>query len=313
MAPIQGNQQPNARPANQPPQEALEACEELSPGDACTVQLRNGNNIQGTCQTRPPGTLVCVPSDRNPQAQSPNNQSLNSQFPNQQLPNQAAQDGQANRPRGNGRSGETGTAGVLRLFEEPLVTEVSWLLPLVLLGIPVILTALGWAWPLEGKHISLLLWAGWLLPSMAYFSFTTGLFHRYYLIMLGPPIAALVGMSLWSVIEHWKRNHWLGWAVLTFISGLTVLFEIYTFREAADISSAVILVTMGCWLAGLSLLAARSIRHIQIAGAVLILVALLAVPFSWAALTTFNTNPDVALPTAGADGMSQTTFMTTII
>jgi 4-amino-4-deoxy-L-arabinose transferase-like glycosyltransferase len=98
--------------------------------------------------------------------------------------------------------------------------------------------------------------------------------------------------------------------VLTFISGLTVLFEIYTFREAADISSAVILVTMGCWLAGLSLLAARSIRHIQIAGAVLILVALLAVPFSWAALTTFNTNPDVALPTAGADGMSQTTFMT---
>jgi hypothetical protein len=31
---------------------------------------------------------------------------------------------------------------------------------------------------------------------------------------------------------------------------------------------------------------------------------------TWSALTTFNTNPDVALPTAGADGMSATTFMT---
>jgi 4-amino-4-deoxy-L-arabinose transferase-like glycosyltransferase len=68
------------------------------------------------------------------------------------------------------------------------VTEASWLLPLALLGIPLAWVTLGWAWPLTDKHAGLLLWAGWLLPELAYFSFTSGLFHRYYLIMLGPPL-----------------------------------------------------------------------------------------------------------------------------
>ena len=64
------------------------------------------------------------------------------------------------------------------------------------------------------------------------------------------------------------------------------------------------------WLAGILLLLCQSYKWTRWAGVVLVGVSLLVAPFTWSALTTFNPNPDVALPTAGVDGMSATTFMT---
>ena len=107
---------------------------------------------------------------------------------------------------GNPRSSEVGEPGVLRLVTEPLVTEAGWLLPLALLGIPLILAILGWQWPLSDKDLAVVLWAGWLLPSLAYFTFTSGLFHAYYLIMLGPPLAALVGAMAWALVALVTRR-----------------------------------------------------------------------------------------------------------
>ncbi|MFQ5616784.1 MAG: hypothetical protein ACE5GO_10065, partial [Anaerolineales bacterium] len=296
-----------------------DACNGLVESDACTVNLPNGNTIQGTCTTIPQGELACVPLSRTTQPVPPNDGSPG-QFPPPDGPNGPGGPPPGGGPGGPGnrRSGETGRAGVLRLFEEPLVTEASWLLPLVLLGIPVALTAMGWAWPLDGKHLGLLLWAGWLLPSMAYFSFTTGLFHRYYLIMLGPAIAALVGITFWAVIHHWKRSSWLGWSLMAFITGITITFEIYTFRTYPEYAGFVTILSLAGLALGMGLLALRhgsgqalqKARPLQYAGAALVLAALLAAPFTWSALTTLNTNPDVALPTAGWDAMSNTTFMT---
>jgi len=108
---------------------------------------------------------------------------------------------------GNKRAMEVGEAGALRLVTEPLVTEAGWLLPLALMGLPLVLVAVGWQWPLGEKHLGLLLWAGWLLPELLYFSFTTGLFHSYYLIMLGPPLAALVGATSFPYLFY-HGNEW---------------------------------------------------------------------------------------------------------
>jgi hypothetical protein len=64
------------------------------------------------------------------------------------------------------------------------------------------------------------------------------------------------------------------------------------------------------WLAGMAFLLREGSRGLRWAGIALVSLALLVAPLTWSALTTFNTNPDVALPTAGADGTSATTFMT---
>ncbi len=287
-----------------PPREVLDACTGLAESEACTASLRNGNTVEGTCLNNAQDQLVCVPEGRGPQANQ------NSPAQPQSSPNQ---DGPANSGGpGGGRSGETGTAGVLRLFEEPLVTEASWLLPLVLLGLPIALVAMSWSWPLNGKQNSLFLWAGWLLPPMAYFSFTTGLFHRYYLIMLGPPLAALAGISLWSIAKHWKQNPTLGWLVAAFITGCTVIFEIFIFRSYPDYAGWVTAISVLIWLAGIGVLAFSKLLPIYKVGLALLLTAMLVAPLTWSALTTLNTNPNVALPTAGVGSSDQTraTFMT---
>jgi len=198
------------------------------------------------------------------------------------------------------------------LFGEPLVTEVSWLLPLVFLGFPVALVATGWSWPLSGKHTSLLLWVGWLLPAMAYFSFTTGLFHRYYLIMLGPPLAALVGITFWGIAQHWKNNHNVGWIMAAFLTGLTLIFEVVVFRNYPDYAGWVAALSVLIWLAGIGVLALKPLVRWQKVGLALVLSALLVAPLTWSALTTFNTRPNVGLPTAGVESADQTrsTFMT---
>ena len=64
----------------------------------------------------------------------------------------------------SGTPNEVGAAGALRLFTEPLAPQVSWLLPMALMGL-----ALGWVMagkpsPLNDRHLALILWGGWLLP-----------------------------------------------------------------------------------------------------------------------------------------------------
>jgi 4-amino-4-deoxy-L-arabinose transferase-like glycosyltransferase len=301
FVPPQGNQPPgdnSARPG-QPPKEAIEACAGLAESEACTVSLPN-RDLEGSCLNMAQGDLVCAPADRVPQVS-------NAQAQNQPPAGQA-QAGPANSPDGGGgmNGGETGQAGVLRLFEEPLVTEASWMLPLVLLGIPVALVSTGWKWPLSGKQNSMLLWVGWLLPVIAYFSFTTGLFHRYYLIMLGPPLAALVGISLWSLAKHGNQNQTLGWILAAFLTILTIIFEIHTFRNYPDYSTWVTALSLIFWLGGMPALTLSNLLPLHKVGLGLLLIAMLVAPFTWALLTTLNTNPNVALPTAGVEASDHT-------
>ncbi|MBI3738131.1 MAG: glycosyltransferase family 39 protein, partial [Chloroflexi bacterium] len=102
-----------------------------------------------------------------------------------------------NLPRGP--NDETGLAGAWRLFNPQLAGQTSWLLPFALIGF----FAAAWQTrvrvPFAREHQQLLLWGMWLVPQIIFFSYA-GLFHRYYLEMLSPAIAALVGagmVALW--------------------------------------------------------------------------------------------------------------------
>jgi hypothetical protein len=59
------------RPHRPPPPEAVEACRERAPGDACTVTLRD-HTVDGVCREAPDGEgpLACVP-DRPPPGPPP--------------------------------------------------------------------------------------------------------------------------------------------------------------------------------------------------------------------------------------------------
>ena len=222
-------------------------------------------------------------------------------------------DGQAgNRPDGRpgpGGRNETGTAGLLRLFREPLDTEAAWLLPAALLGILLTALTLGWVWPLSERHLGLLLWAGWLLPELVYFSFTTGLFHRYYLIMLGPPLAALVALAVWSIARLWPRNRWLALGALVVLLTITLGFQ-GVMVSGYTVAGWLLPLAAVVGIAGLALFAATSRPWLGKTALALVLVAMLAAPFAWSVQAALTSDPNVALPTASLADNQATTFMT---
>jgi 4-amino-4-deoxy-L-arabinose transferase-like glycosyltransferase len=143
------------------------------------------------------------------------------------------------------------------------------------------------------------LWMGWLLPEVVYFSFTSGLFHVYYLLMLGPPLAALVGITGWSL---WQMRRWRGWGAAVLLVGVTLAFQTsalgcYPVYQTLVVAGAIPLLGFGLfltWRRGDS-----DVSHAIALGSTL-LVTLIA-PLTWSAATTLNPRPDVTLPHAGPE------------
>lgn len=192
-----------------------------------------------------------------------------------------------------------GTAGTLRLFTEPLVGEVSWLLPFVLAGLVVLVVVL-WKRPLDEKHVAVILWAGWLVPEAVYFTYSQGLMHASYLIMMGAPLAALFAMAGWALWQFNREGGLFGWALTAFLAAGTVFFEAgilkgTTFAAPWAVGVGVALLGMGIALMAVS---RKQVRFAP-AALTLTLAALLIAPLLWSALTTFNTSPNAALPYAG--------------
>lgn len=94
-----------------------------------------------------------------------------------------------------------GEPGIGRMFGPSMGTEVSWLLPVALIGLVAMLWVTRRAARTDQLRASVLLWGGWLLVSAAVFSFMDGTIHPYYTVALAPAVAALVGIS---VRELWR-------------------------------------------------------------------------------------------------------------
>ncbi len=132
----------------------------------------------------------------NPNA-SPDNP--NGQIPNAQTP-----------PDGSGQQGhpmfswETGTPGVFRFFQPPLAAEMSWLLPFALFSLVVIALQARPQLPITQLPIlGLILWGGWLMTCVVFFSMVSGIFHSYYVVMLAPALGGVVGGGFGSL---WKKQ-----------------------------------------------------------------------------------------------------------
>ncbi|HLW03348.1 MAG TPA: glycosyltransferase family 39 protein [Ktedonobacterales bacterium] len=118
-------------------------------------------------------------------------------------------------------SGENGAPGPFRLLDQQLGGQVSWLLPLAVIGLLAICWRYrpqkppeGWrAWrpaPLSREQQGVTLWGMWLLTQVIFFS-VAGFFHAYYLVMLAPAICALFGIGVLELWSEYRRSGWEGW------------------------------------------------------------------------------------------------------
>jgi 4-amino-4-deoxy-L-arabinose transferase-like glycosyltransferase len=162
---------------------------------------------------------------------------------------------------------ETGEPGILRLWNEQLAGQVTWLLPLAVLGgLVVTRPALQSpaAFQKTSSHLrreAILLWMLWLAPQVIFFSIA-GLFHRYYLAMLAPGIAALVGASISTLaadLKLWRTRAWILPAILLLTALLqAIILSPFPAYNRWLTPSIFCLVLLSC--AGLILLSRRVFR-----------------------------------------------------
>jgi 4-amino-4-deoxy-L-arabinose transferase-like glycosyltransferase len=211
---------------------------------------------------------------------------------------------------GGGQQGNmfgTGNAGPLRMFSKALSGQASWLLPFVLFGVIAIVADWFRRRKLDEKHTFAIFWIAWLVPAMVFFS-VAGFFHQYYLSLLAPPIAALVGLGfsyLWRDFSD-SKSSWRGY-LLPIAFGATLFFEalIFTQNSIATIW-IVLLIIAGVLTMGFGIVWRTAESKIQgtIAGTSLLLMIL--APLYWTLPSTFNqtnSSTPIAGPSETQSGM----------
>jgi 4-amino-4-deoxy-L-arabinose transferase-like glycosyltransferase len=128
--------------------------------------------------------------------------------------------------------GNWGATGILRLFQDEIGGQISWLLPAALVVMVVGFVLLGRTPRTDPRRTVLFLFSGWLLVTAVFFSFMAGIFHAYYTVALAAPLAGVVGVG---TILLWSRRA-EGWARIIAAATLllTGLWAFALLQEAAD-------------------------------------------------------------------------------
>ena len=288
------------------------------------INLALGYNGLNRLLGRGPGPNGARPADR--PADAPANPALTGQPPAQvnapANPQRAGQPAVAGvrpndqpfppgGPIGGPGGGENGEKGALRLFNRQLAGQASWLLPLALVGLvaagsqarPRSWRALLPPWAVTDRQAqSLMLWGMWLATTAGFFS-VAGFYHRYYLVMLAPAVAALAAIGAVALWRSYRADWRLAWALPLALAGTALVqlrilddYDTWQARLAPAIIAltalAIALLALGRWRPAL-LAGWRSLVVVALAGP-----ALLLAPVAWAGITVWEGGNSM-LPAAG--------------
>ena len=122
---------------------------------------------------------------------------------------------------GGGGANFSGSTGTLRLFNDLMGGQASWLLPAALVALIGGLWVTRRAPRTDRTRAALILWGSWLLVTAAVFSYSQGVIHTYYTVALAPAIAALVAIGARLVWQHRHtlRAHLLAGVVVAVTGG----------------------------------------------------------------------------------------------
>jgi 4-amino-4-deoxy-L-arabinose transferase-like glycosyltransferase len=208
---------------------------------------------------------------------------------------------------GGGGANFSGATGPMRLFNELMGGQASWLLPAALLALVGGLWARRRAPRTDRIRAALLLWGGWLLVAAAVFSFGQGVIHTYYTVALAPAIGALVAIGAalcWAHRDQLAARLMAALAVAASAGWAYALLERTPSWEpwlCPLILTAAALGVLGLVLAPVLTRAgfgAAAARRLTLTAAVLGAVAAMAGPLAYAAdtITTAHTG---SIPSAG--------------
>ncbi len=197
-----------------------------------------------------------------------------------------------------------GTPSPLRMVNRQLGGQVSWLLPLSLLGLLTAAWGIRFRLPLARHHQALVLWGGWFLTTLALFSGIDFL-HPHYLVILAPAASALVGIGYAVLLQQLDRPSWQRWLLPLGLVG-TALIQVVLLNGFPTWSRWLIPIVICLSFAAALFMAVaylntRSpVRAYTPMAAAIGLLSLLIAPTIWVAITVWHPgNGDV--PYAGPD------------
>jgi 4-amino-4-deoxy-L-arabinose transferase-like glycosyltransferase len=207
-----------------------------------------------------------------------------------------------------GMGGFGGEPGVLRLFNDQVAGQISWLLPLCGLIMIVVAVAAVRRWRAGGRldrhqAAGWVLWGGWLLVVGVMLSFAKGIMHPYYTTMMAPAVGALTGAGL----VHFWRWHRTASGTKRLLLPLAIVLSVgWAFAVVArdlDWHPWAGYVALGTGIVAVGALVIRR-RNVTLAGLALGLTAVLAVPGAWSVIGAVNSDDTFggANPAAGPVG-----------
>jgi 4-amino-4-deoxy-L-arabinose transferase-like glycosyltransferase len=208
---------------------------------------------------------------------------------------------------GGGGANFSGSTGLLRLFNDLMGGQASWLLPAALIGLVAVLWSTRRAPRTDRTRAAMLLWGGWLIVSGLVFSLSSGIIHTYYTVALVPAIAGLVAIAvavLWRKRDEMVSRGWLALIVATTATWSWVLLD--RTPDWEPWLRALIPITAACAVAGLLAGPAmwrRMGRRASVGVVVLALVASLSGSVAYAA-QTIATPHSGSIPSAGPSSAS---------
>jgi len=197
-----------------------------------------------------------------------------------------------------------GHPGPLRFVDPQLGGQIGWLLSPAIVG----LVVASWqSWkrrsnlPLSGQQ-ALVLWGTWFMSLVVFFSIA-GDWDPYYLTMLAPAVAALVGVGVVALWDDYRSPGWRGWLLPVTLAGAAglQLYILSLYPEWSHwLAPTIVILCLG---AAASLVAARLKPGLKVRGYLLGaisvgVVSLLLAPSVWAASTIWY-GAETRSPTAG--------------
>lgn len=213
--------------------------------------------------------------------------------------------GTVSNPVANGWFFGTGQPGLTRLLNQDLAGQVGWLLPLAFVGLLIAAWQTRRNWPLDVRQQSLVLWGMWLVTQFVYFSIASR-FQSYYLVMLAPSIAALMGIGATALWRDYRGPRHVWWLLPLTLIGVAA-FEASILAPFVGWSTQLGPVLLGLTVIAAAVLIALHVRksiavRAPLAAAVVGVLTLLVAPTVWAAIPVWNGSSSRPVAGPGARG-----------
>ena len=200
---------------------------------------------------------------------------------------------------GPGGTGFGGQTGVFRIFNNDFGPNIAWLLILALASGGLLLWILRKTPRTNRGRAAVIFWILWLIIHIVIFSMTSGVIHPYYVVVMAPAVAALVGIGvpfLWGVYVRRKSYAW----VLPMLVGITAVIAIIILSYAGTMTwlmwTVGVLGTIG--MIGLLVNLYTPKRWLQNLAIITSVAACMTAPVVYT-LSTVNVTHTGSIPTAG--------------